>query len=126
RPDVLDPAIVRSGRFGDKKITVPLRDRHGRMEIIKVHAEGVKLDKSIDFDELATHTAGLSGADIAALLKVHGPGFAIKRHRKLFGLGKKATLVTREDLDRGIAQIQMGSSNDGKSKRLSDGVKRLL
>ncbi|MGD9681082.1 MAG: ATP-dependent metallopeptidase FtsH/Yme1/Tma family protein [Candidatus Obscuribacterales bacterium] len=126
RPDVLDPAIVRSGRFGDKKITVPLPDRHGRMEIIKVHAEGVKLDRSIDFDELATHTAGFSGADIAALLKVHGPGFAIKRHRKLFGLGKKASLVTREDLDRGIAQIQMGSSNDGKSKRLSDGVKRLL
>lgn len=127
RPDVLDPAIVRSGRFGDKKITVPLPDKQGRFEILGVHSRGVALEPTIDLMEVAIATSGFSGADIAALMKVHGPAAAIKRTRKVFGLGRKATSVTRADLDVGISAIQMGSAaTEGKSKRLSDGVKKLL
>lgn len=127
RPDVLDPAILRSGRFGDKKVTVGLPDKAGRKQIIEVHAAGVKLDPSIDFDELAGAMSGLSGADIAAIMKVHGPMAAIARTRKEKGKKAKATIILREDLDKGISAIQMGGeANDGKSKRLSGNVKRLL
>jgi cell division protease FtsH len=127
RPDVLDPAITRSGRFGDKKVTVGLPDKKGRLEIIKVHARGVKLDPAIDLEELAGAMSGLSGADIASVLKVHAPDAAIARHRRLFGKGRKATLIVREDLDKGISAIQMGGqANEGQSRRLSADVKRLL
>ncbi|MBS1995856.1 MAG: AAA family ATPase [Cyanobacteria bacterium SZAS LIN-2] len=127
RDNMLDPAVVRSGRFGDKKMIVDLPDKKGRRQIIEVHSKDVKLDPSIDKDELAGATSGLSGADIASLLKVHAPDAAIARCRKQFGKGKKATMITREDLDKGISAIQMGGqANEGKSKRLSMDVKNLL
>ena len=127
RPDVLDPAIVRSGRFGDRRAIVGLPDKKARREIIDVHARGLSLDTSVDLDYLAQATSGLSGADIAAILKVHGPHFAIKRTRDALGKGAKAKTILMEDLDQGIAQIHMGGgATNKKSKRLSDGVKKLL
>ena len=126
RPDVLDPAIKRGGRFGTQ-IIVSEPDRQGRLGIIKVHARNVKLDPSIDLWELAGAMAGMVGSDIADVVKVHAPLAAIKRTRKLFGRTKKAEFVAREDLDVGISQIFMGGqANEGKSKRLSANVKRLL
>ena len=67
RADVLDPALLRAGRF-DRQITVNLPDRKGREAIFKVHASNKKIDPSIDFDQLAKRTVGFSGADIANIL----------------------------------------------------------
>lgn len=126
RPDVLDPAIKRGGRFGTQ-IIVSEPDRQGRLGIIKVHARNVKLDPAIDLWELAGAMAGMVGSDIADVIKVHAPLAAIKRTRKLFGRSRKAEFVAREDLDVGISQIFMGGqATEGKSKRLSANVKRLL
>jgi cell division protease FtsH len=126
RPDVLDPAIVRGGRFGTK-VVVGAPDKQGRFDIIKVHARGVKLDPNLDLWELSGAMSGLVGADIADVIKVHGPLAAIKRSRKLFGKSKKAEMITRDDLDKGISQIHMGGgATEGRSKRLSAEVKRLL
>ncbi|MDY0214628.1 MAG: ATP-dependent zinc metalloprotease FtsH [Bacilli bacterium] len=67
RDDVLDPALLRAGRF-DRKITVSLPDRAGRTAIFKVHARGKVIDSSIDFDAISRRTVGFSGADIESIL----------------------------------------------------------
>jgi cell division protease FtsH len=67
RPDVLDPALLRPGRF-DRQITVNLPDVRGREAILKVHAKNVKLDPSADLSVIARGTPGFSGADLANLL----------------------------------------------------------
>lgn len=67
RDDVLDPALLRAGRF-DRKITVSLPDRAGRTAIFKVHARGKVIDESIDFDAISRRTVGFSGADIESVL----------------------------------------------------------
>lgn len=66
RPDVLDPALLRPGRF-DRQVTVALPDRHGRLDILKVHTRGKPLDKEVDLESLSKATIGFSGADIANL-----------------------------------------------------------
>jgi cell division protease FtsH len=66
RPDVLDPALLRPGRF-DRQVTVALPDRRGRLDILKVHVRGKPLAENIDLESLAKTTIGFSGADIANL-----------------------------------------------------------
>ncbi len=67
RPDVLDPALLRPGRF-DRQLTINLPDIRGREEILKVHAKKVKLDKDVDLSVIARGTPGYSGAELANLL----------------------------------------------------------
>jgi cell division protease FtsH len=67
RSDVLDPALVRPGRF-DRQVTVPLPDVKGRLEILKVHARKVKLGPDVDFERVARGTPMFSGADLAAII----------------------------------------------------------
>jgi len=67
REDVLDPALLRAGRF-DRQITVSLPDRLGRAAIFRVHARNKKIDPTIDYDSLARRTVGFSGADIENIL----------------------------------------------------------
>ena len=67
RPDVLDPALLRPGRF-DRQITIDLPDVNGRFGILKVHAKRVKLDGSVDLNTIARGTPGFSGADLANLI----------------------------------------------------------
>ncbi|HAB16529.1 MAG TPA: ATP-dependent zinc metalloprotease FtsH [Verrucomicrobiota bacterium] len=67
RPDVLDPALLRPGRF-DRQVTVSLPDVRGREAILKVHAKNVKLDGSVDLSVIARGTPGFSGAELANLL----------------------------------------------------------
>jgi cell division protease FtsH len=66
RPDVLDPALLRPGRF-DRQVSVGLPDRTGRVAILKIHTRGLRLDPSVDLDVLARRTPGFSGADLANL-----------------------------------------------------------
>jgi cell division protease FtsH len=67
RPDVLDPALLRPGRF-DRAITVNLPDKKGREAILKVHARNKKIDKDVDFLQIASRTPGFSGADLENVL----------------------------------------------------------
>ena len=66
RPDVLDPALLRPGRF-DRQITVGLPDRNGRREILKIHVRKLKIAPTIDFETIAGQTIGMSGADLSNL-----------------------------------------------------------
>src|SRR5207249_11851590 len=67
RPDVLDPALLRPGRF-DRQITVNLPDVRGREAILKVHSKNVKLEPGVDLSVIARGTPGYSGAELANLL----------------------------------------------------------
>ena len=67
RPEILDPALLRPGRF-DRRIIVERPDLKGREDILKVHAKGVLLDETVDFHEIALATAGVSGADLANIV----------------------------------------------------------
>ncbi len=67
RPDVLDPALMRPGRF-DRRITVDLPDMEGRLKILEIHGKNVKLGKTVDFKTIAKGTPGFSGADLANLI----------------------------------------------------------
>ncbi len=71
RPDLIDPALLRPGRF-EKIIYVPMPDRDTRREILKVHTKGVNLDKKVNLEKLVDRTEGYSGADIEALVRKAG------------------------------------------------------
>ncbi len=84
RPDVLDPALLRPGRF-DRQITVSLPDVRGREAILKVHAKNVKLDPSVDLTVIARGTPGYSGAELANLLN-EAALLAARNNRKAIGM----------------------------------------
>lgn len=113
RPDVLDPALLRSGRF-DRQITVSLPDKKGRTEILKVHARNKKLSRDISLENLAKRTPGFSGADLENVLN-EGAILAVRAKRKI---------ITMEDLDEAIDRVMMGPAK--KSKKYSDREKRLV
>ncbi|HEX7525130.1 MAG TPA: AAA family ATPase, partial [Gaiellaceae bacterium] len=66
RPDILDPALLRAGRF-DRRVAVQPPDRSGRVEILKVHTRSIPLDENVDLDAVAASTPGMVGADLANL-----------------------------------------------------------
>ncbi|MBI5172743.1 MAG: ATP-dependent zinc metalloprotease FtsH [Candidatus Melainabacteria bacterium] len=119
RPDKLDPAILRPGRFGDFSVTVNLPDKQGRLEILRLYAGKLKLADDVDLEVVARHTAGSSGADLEAIMKVHAPMSAVRRD-------EKAEAITQADLDRAVWALQLGGSNESKSRRQSEAVKRLI
>ena len=67
RPDSLDPALLRPGRF-DRRIPVELPDMAGRADILRVHAKKIKIADNVDFEEIAKMTAGASGAELANIV----------------------------------------------------------
>ena len=67
RPDVLDPALLRPGRF-DRQVVIDRPDLKGREEILKVHVRDIKLNKSVKLNSIARQTSGFSGADLANLV----------------------------------------------------------
>ncbi len=84
RPDILDPALLRPGRF-DRQITVNYPDIKGREEILKVHARNKPLEETVDFSEIAKSTAGFTGADLANLLN-EASLLAARRGKTLIGM----------------------------------------
>ena len=94
RPDILDPALLRPGRF-DKLIEVPLPDEKGRYEIFKIHARKMRLASDVDLWEMALKTKGATGADIKAICTEAGMN-AIREGR---------TLVTRKDFLKAIDKV---------------------
>lgn len=113
RPDVLDPALLRSGRF-DRQITVNLPDKKGRYEILKVHARNKKLAPESNLESLAKRTPGFSGADLENVLN-EGAILAVRDKRKT---------ITMEDLDEAIDRVMMGPAK--KSRKYSEKEKHLV
>jgi len=93
RPDVLDPALLRPGRF-DRQVVLDRPDIAGRRAILEVHAKGKPLDKSISLDVLAKQTPGFSGADLANLVN-EAAILAARRNKKLIGLTELEEAVDR-------------------------------
>ena len=98
RPDVLDNALLRPGRF-DRQVVIDLPDLEGRDAILKVHAKKIKLAEDVDLKSLARATAGFSGADLANLLN-EGALIAARRRKKM---------VERIDLDDAREKISFGT-----------------
>jgi cell division protease FtsH len=98
RPDVLDPALLRAGRF-DRRVTVQPPDRKGRVEIIEVHTRSIPLDDNVDLDALASSTPGMVGADLANLANEAALLAARREHAK----------VQMSDLTDSLEKIMLGS-----------------
>ena len=112
RPDVLDPALLRPGRF-DRQVVVPLPDIRGREAILKVHMRKVPLSDDIDARVIARGTPGFSGADLANLVN----------EGALFAARDNAKEVTMDHLDRAKDKIMMGAER--RSMVMSEKEKRL-
>src|SRR4051794_9655762 len=86
RPDVLDPALLRPGRF-DRQVVLPAPDINGRKAILEVHAKGKPFDKTVELGVLAKVTPGFSGADLANLIN-EGAILAARRNKKTIGMSE--------------------------------------
>lgn len=113
RPDVLDPALLRSGRF-DRRVTVSLPDIKGREAILQVHARNKKLANDVSLANLAKRTPGFSGAALANVLN-EGAILAVR---------KNESKVTMTDLDEAIDRVMMGPAK--KSKKYTEKDKILV
>lgn len=113
RPDVLDPALLRPGRF-DRQITISNPDVAGREAILKVHARNKHLDETIKLDEVAQRIPGFSGADIENLLN-EAALLAARDNRKV---------ISVFDIDEAIDRVMMGPAK--KSRKISDHEKNLI
>jgi cell division protease FtsH len=107
RPDVLDPALLRAGRF-DRQVTVNRPDIKGREGILKVHSKNVKLDNEVDMSIIAKRTSGFSGADLANLVN-EAALLAARRNKKT---------VTMEELEESIERVVAGPEK--KSRTISE------
>ncbi len=113
RPEILDPALLRPGRF-DRQVLVDKPDFQGRIDILKVHIKGVKQDSDTDIEEIARLTAGLAGADLANIVNEA----ALLAGRKSQKTVRQADL--REAVERAIAGLSK------KSRRIDEKEKRIV
>lgn len=113
RPDVLDPALLRPGRF-DRQITISLPDTRGREAILKVHARNKKLDPKIKLNEFANRIPGFSGADIENLLN----------EAALLAARDNRTLISENDMDEAVDRVMMGPAK--KSRKYSVDEKKTV
>jgi cell division protease FtsH len=112
RPDVLDPALLRPGRF-DRHVVVDNPDVRAREAILKVHAKKVKMDKDVDFSVIAKGTPGLSGADLASIIN----------ESALFAARKGKKSVDLSDIEDAKDKVMMGVER--KSAVVNDSEKRM-
>ena len=98
RPDVLDPALLRPGRF-DRQIVVPRPDLNGRVQILKVHAARVKMEDTVDFEVIAKGTPGFAGAELANLIN----------ESALLAARKNQDSVTMDDVEEAKDKVMMGA-----------------
>lgn len=136
RPDVLDPALQRPGRF-DRQVVVPLPDIRGREQILKVHAKKVPLDESVDLSTLARGTPGFSGADLANLVN-EAALFAGRRNKtkvdqsdfedakdKIYMGPERRSMVMHEDEKRATAYHESGHAIVAESLPYTDPVHKV-
>lgn len=113
RPDVLDPALLRPGRF-DRQITVSLPDRRGRKAILEVHARNKHLASDLDLEALAKRTPGFSGADLENVLN----------EAAILAVREKSSLIHMSQLDEAIDRVMMGPAK--KSRKYDEASKKLV
>jgi len=113
RPDVLDPALLRPGRF-DRHVTLDRPDIKGRRQILDVHARNKPLDSTVDLDVLARQTPGFSGADLANLIN-EAAILAARANKKVIGM---------DELEEAIARVIAGPER--KSRRISEKEKEVI
>jgi cell division protease FtsH len=101
RLDVLDPALLRPGRF-DRRVTVNAPDQRGRAEILAIHARGVPVAADVDFDAIAATTPGMVGADIENLVNEAALLAARRRHEE----------VARADFDDALEKVLLGAARE--------------
>jgi cell division protease FtsH len=113
RPDVLDAALLRPGRF-DRQVVVDLPDIGGREAILKVHSRDVKMKKDVDLYKIAQQTAGFSGADLANIIN----------EAALLGARKNKDAVESEDLQEAMERVLAGPQR--KSRKISEEEKKII
>ena len=113
RPEILDPALLRPGRF-DRRVIVEKPDLKGRVNILKVHAKGIKLDETVDFDEIALATSGAVGADLANMMN-ESAITAVKNGREK---------VSQKDLFEAVEVVLVGKEK--KDRILSKEERRIV
>jgi proteasome regulatory subunit len=96
RPDILDPALLRPGRF-DRIIDFPVPDESSRLEIFKIHTRGMNIDSGVDFDQLVNLTRKLTGADIKAICTEAG----------MFAIREKRSCILQDDFHKAIEKVQV-------------------
>jgi len=109
RPDVLDPALLRPGRF-DRQVVVPLPDVRGRLEILKVHTRNIPVDESVNLEKIARGAPGFSGADLANLVNeaallaarqskttVENTDLEAAKDKVLMGVERKSMIISEEE-----------------------------
>lgn len=112
RPDILDPALLRPGRF-DRQVTVNYPDVKGRIEILKVHAKGKPIGPDVDLNSVAHATVGFTGADLENLLN-EAALLAARRNKKA---------ITMEEIDEASLKVQVGTEK--KSHKMNEREKKL-
>ena len=112
RPDVLDPALLRSGRF-DRQITVNRPDTQGREDILKVHARNKPLAPDVDLKEIAKDTIGFAGSDLENLLN----------EAAILAVRRKHKAITMEDISDATSRVELGAEK--KSHKYSEKAKKL-
>ncbi len=129
RPDVLDPALTRPGRF-DLQVLVDNPDKFGRHEILRIHTRNKKLGPDVNLDIIATNTPGFSGAELegtannAAIVAARRINNAIAELRKQnvpeAEIQKQVPrVITMADMDEGIDRVQMGPAKENAAKRMN-------
>jgi cell division protease FtsH len=113
RPDVLDPALLRPGRF-DRQVILDRPDMRGRTAILKVHTKGKPLDKSVDVEGIAKQSPGFSGADLANLVN-EAAILSARRNKKVIGMSE-----FQEALERIVA------GPERRSREISDAEKKII
>ncbi|WP_269616583.1 ATP-dependent zinc metalloprotease FtsH [Prochlorococcus marinus] len=113
RPDVLDSALMRPGRF-DRQVTVDRPDYSGRLQILKVHARSKTLSKGVDLDQIARRTPGFTGADLANLLN----------EAAILAARRELTEVSNDEIGAAIERIMVGPEK--KDTVISEKRKRLV
>ena len=113
RPDILDPALLRPGRF-DRRIPVELPDLQGRLAILKVHAKNVKMDNAVDLAPVARATSGASGAELANIIN----------EAALRAVRTGHTTVTQADLEESVETVIAGYQRKGAV--ISDKEKKII
>ena len=111
RPDILDPALLRPGRF-DRQVTVNYPTSKGREEILKVHVRNKPMEKSVELSRIAQMTAGFTGADLANVLN----------EAALLAARKGKTLIGMNDVEEAVLKVMVGTSK--KSMKMSEKEKR--
>lgn len=113
RPDVLDPALLRPGRF-DRQVTVSLPDQKEREAILKVHAKDKIFDKTVNLENLSKRTPGFSGADLENLLN----------ESALLAVRRNKNAISMEEIDEATDRVLMGPAKT--SRKITDKEKRLV